>query len=139
MDGFITTIGIGMFVVLALVTVGGPVAVADWVRQRRQRTTELQIALTDAIDARLGTIVSPVVRRRLLAPWEISIAVPVQASEATGRILAIVDRVISDLDGTGPAAYRVVLTPRQDRDRAMDDPRGGLSPEPWSRRPMGVA
>lgn len=61
---------------------------------RRQRAREAgiarQIALTDALHARLGAVVAPVVRRRRHG-WDVSIAVPVERPDVTAVVLATVD------------------------------------------------
>ena len=51
-------------------------------RQKRQRAEiSRQIALTDALHARLGAVVAPVVRLRNRV-WQVSVAVPVVATVA---------------------------------------------------------
>ena len=74
-------------------------------RRHHHRESEVarQIALTDALHARLGALVAPVVRRRH-GVWRVSIAVPVEQPRIVGALLAIVDEVF------GRAAYELRLS-----------------------------
>ena len=51
------------FALVVFVLVGGPMIVVDWSRRRRRMAIERQIALTDALDGRLGSMVSPAFKR----------------------------------------------------------------------------
>ena len=87
-----------MILTVALVTV------ADRRQQRVQAEIERQIALTDALHARLGALLAPVVRRRG-GVWQVSVALPVERP-AVSAVLAAVDEVF------GRAAYELRLRPR---------------------------
>ena len=76
--------------------------------RRRQAAVIQQIALTDAIHARLGAAVAPVVRR-LGNRWQVAIAVPLEHPAVVASVLAIVDAVFA---GPEAAAYEVVLRPQ---------------------------
>ena len=75
--------------------------------ERRHRRVESdvarQIALTDALHARLGALVAPVVRQRH-GVWRVSVAVPVEQPRIVGAVLAIVDEMF------GRAAYELRLS-----------------------------
>jgi hypothetical protein len=73
-------------------------------RRQRRRTDEIrrQIALTDALHARLGALVAPVVRRRLRA-WQVVVAVPFDRPAVVAAVLEVVDRTF------GRGGYEVVL------------------------------
>ena len=75
--------------------------------ERRQRRVESevarQIALTDALHARLGALVAPVVKRRH-GVWQVSVAVPVEDGRIVGAVLTTVDEVF------GRAAYVLRLS-----------------------------
>ncbi|HTO10651.1 MAG TPA: hypothetical protein VMQ51_03695 [Candidatus Binatia bacterium] len=75
---------------------------ADRRQQRVQAEVGRQIALTDALHARLGALVAPVVRRRGRL-WQVSVAVPVEDPAIVGAVLATVDEVF------GRAAYELRL------------------------------
>jgi hypothetical protein len=73
-------------------------------RRQRRRTDEIrrQIALTDALHARVGALVAPVVRRRFRA-WEVIVAVPVERPAVVATVLEVVDHAF------GRGTYEVVL------------------------------
>jgi hypothetical protein len=135
----LTLVGVLVFLVLMFVLVGGPMVLADWRRNRQEETIRRQIALTDAIDGQLGTLVAPRVRKPLWGPWEIELALPVSRTAVVGRILGIVHEVLSGVEGMQPNTYRVVLASRADSAQAADAHRGHRSVEPWTRHPVGVA
>jgi hypothetical protein len=98
-----------METVVGLVVAGMPFVVVSGLLvmlERRQERTAAdvarQIALTDALHARLGALVAPVVRRRRRL-WQIEIAVPVEQPAVVASVLATVDEVF------GRVAYEVRL------------------------------
>jgi hypothetical protein len=101
--------------------------VSYWVKEAIQR----QIALTDAIDARLGSIVSPVVTKPLWGPWRVRIAMPLTRPMPVSRILAITHGVLSGIDRGNPGRYQVVLTPREKPARKGRMVRPGQSAGKW--------
>ena len=101
-----------LFVVLFLATLlGGPMALVDWLRKRRAETVLQQIALTDAIYARYGSIASPVVRRPLWGPRQIEFQA---APGAAAKVLAAAHEVLSAADGMNLGQYQIVLTSMQE-------------------------
>jgi uncharacterized membrane protein len=97
-----TLLGVLMFSVPIVV-----VLAMLWVTEQRQarRRDEVlrQIALTDALHARLGAVVAPVVRWRDRA-WRVAVAVPFERPEVVAAVLATVH------DAFERARYEVVLT-----------------------------
>jgi len=75
----------------------------DRFRMRREAAIGRQIALTDAIHARLGAVAAPVVRRRR-GSWSIAVAVPFERPAVVDAVLASVDREF------GRAEYTIVLS-----------------------------
>ena len=72
-------------------------------RDRRVRAeVSRQIALTDALHARLGALVAPVVRLHGRV-WEITVAVPVERPGLVSAVLTTVDEVF------GRVAYELRL------------------------------
>jgi hypothetical protein len=71
-------------------------------QRRRQSEVARQIALTDALHARLGALVAPVVRRQGRV-WHVSVAVPVEQPVVVSAVLATVDDVF------GRVAYELRL------------------------------
>ena len=93
--------------------IGAPILLLGWLRSRRQEAIQRQIALTEAIDARLGPIVSPVVTKPPWSPWRVRIAMPLTRPVPVGRILAITHGVLSGIDRVNPSHYQIVLTPKE--------------------------
>ncbi len=122
---------IGVAGMLGFVLVGGPVLV-DGVRTRRDQSVQRQIALTDALDGRLGPIVAPLVRKPLWGPWEIRIAVPEQRWPAVPGILAVVHQMFSAAKAPGSEPYRIVL-------RTDGSSRAGRGMTQWARKRVAAA
>jgi hypothetical protein len=87
---------------------GGPVVLVDWVRSRRREIVERQIALTDAIYDKFGSIASPVVKKPLWGPQQIQFAVQ---PGAAGKALVAAHEVLSLADGMSLGHYEIVLVP----------------------------
>jgi hypothetical protein len=102
-------IGMAAVFLLGLALAAGSWALLDGHRRRRERAVERQIALTDALDARLGPVVSPVVTRPRRGPWQICIAVPFLQPATVAAVLAVVDDVFTRLDPADPRSYRIIL------------------------------
>ena len=79
------------------------VRLAEWRQQRRQAEVRRQIALTDALHARLGALVAPVVRWRHRA-WQVAVAVPFERPAIVAAVVATVQEVF------GRGRYEVVLS-----------------------------
>ena len=99
-----------MATLVAVVMLVAPIAALAalmWLTARRQarRQAEIlrQIALTDALHARLGALLAPVVRWRHRA-WQVAVAVPFERPEVVGTVLTAADQVL------GGARYEVVLS-----------------------------
>jgi len=84
-------------------TVVALAALAERRRTRRRAEVARQIALTDALHARLGAAVAPFVRRRRRR-WEIAVAVPFERPAVVTGVLATVDQMFEGM------AYEVVLS-----------------------------
>ena len=131
MDTVLTWLGVVVVSLYGLLLVGGPMVVLDWFRIRRQEAILRQIALTEAIDGELGTVVSPVVKKPLWGPWQIQIAVPFSRPAAVGRILALANEVFSAADGSDTGRYRIVLTAKQEPNRKERETRPIQFRERW--------
>jgi len=75
----------------------------DRSRMRREAAIGRQIALTDAIHARLGAVAAPVVRQHR-GRWSVAVAVPFERPAVVDAVLASVDREF------GRAEYTIVLS-----------------------------
>jgi hypothetical protein len=98
-----------METLVGLMLAASPVAItavllfgAERRQRRRQSEVARQIALTDALHARLGALVAPVVRLQR-GVWHVSVAVPVEQPGLVSAVLATVDDVF------GRAAYELRL------------------------------
>lgn len=128
-------LGMVAFSLLVFVLMGGPAILTDWLRKRREAATWCQIAITDAIDSQFGPIVSPVVRYSMWGLWQVQIAVPIMQPGAVGRILQLVDEVLTTTGHTPVEEYRIVLTPKQDAIRQETNSRTGQSTPSWLANP----
>ena len=97
-----TLVGV-LIVVAPLATLAAVLVLAERRRQRRRAEIVRQIALTDALHARLGALVAPVVRWRHRA-WQVAVAVPFERPAVVAAVLAAVDEMF------GRARYEVVLS-----------------------------
>ena len=132
-------LSVAAFLLVAFVVVGGSAVLVDWSRRRRQKAIARQIALTDALDGRLGAIVAPRVKRPLWGPWEVEIAVPFSAFAVVGRVLAIVDEVLSGEEGIREDSYRIVLRAEPGPARKTHELRERWSASPWFHNPISAA
>jgi len=131
MDTVLTWLGVAVVSLYGLLLVGGPMVLLDRLRNRRHEAIRRQIALTEAIDSRLGAIVAPVVKKPLWGPWQIQIAVPLTRPATVGRILAVAHKVFSAADGKIAGRYRIVLTAKQEPNRKERETRRIQFAERW--------
>lgn len=99
-----TVIGL-MFAASPLVLTVALLLAAERRQRRVQSEVARQIALTDALHARFGALLAPVVRRRS-GVWQVSVAVPAEDPRVVGRVLTTVDEVF------GRVAYELRLRPQ---------------------------
>lgn len=95
---------LGMLVLIA--PIAGLTALLLLAERRQARCRDevgRQIALTDALHARLGAAVAPVVERRRRA-WRVAVAVPFERPAVVATVLSTIDEVF------GRAHYEVVLS-----------------------------
>ena len=130
MDAGVMGIAVAVFSVLVFALLGGPMVLTDWARKRREAEIARQIALTDALDGRLGAVVAPIVKKTLFGPWEVRIAAPPLFPVAQARMLAVIDDVFADSKGPASDSYRVILTVSLEARRAAS---GGARCTPGQR------
>ena len=95
---------VGVLILAApLIALAALVMLIERRRQRRQAEVLRQIALTDALHARLGALVAPVVRWRHRA-WRVAVAVPFERPAIVAAVLATVQEVF------GRVRFEVVLS-----------------------------
>jgi hypothetical protein len=112
-----------MTTVLGILIVLAPMAgltalllLAERRQGRRRDEVGRQIALTDALHARLGAAVAPVVERRHRA-WRVAVAVPFERPAVVATVLSTIDEVF------GRARYDVVLSRQAPAVAASSTPR----------------
>jgi len=138
MDTGVMVLGTVACVLLGCTLVGGPMLLVDWARMRREAVIARQIVLTDALDAQLGPLVAPVVKKPLFGPWEVRIAIPRPGSVVLARIIAVTDQVFADVEGTPPMPYRMLLSLTPNSWRAVERV-GRRSVERWPGNPVTAA
>jgi hypothetical protein len=86
---------------------------ASWRQRTRLAEIAQQIAVTDAVHAALGAIVSPVVRRTLGRGWRLTIAVPLDRPATVSQIIAAASSAFDDSDRAKPGRLQIVLTQQE--------------------------
>ena len=84
-------------------------------RRARVRLAECarQIAVTDAVHAKLGAIVAPVVRRRLGGRWQLVIPVPFDDLDSVGRVVRAAYEGFDAPERAIPSRFEIVLSPQE--------------------------
>jgi hypothetical protein len=84
-------------------------------RRARGRLAECarQIAVTDAVHAKLGAIVAPVVRRRLGGRWQLVIPVPFDDLDSVGRVVRAAYEGFDAPERAIPGRFEIVLSPQE--------------------------
>lgn len=102
---------LGLGVALAPVAVvGGLLALAAWRDRRTAARLARQVAVTDAVDRRIGAVVAPRVARGWRGPWRVMIPVPLDRPRVVAAVLAAVDEVFGTPGAPGGEACELVLT-----------------------------
>jgi hypothetical protein len=106
-----TLIAALMVVVIPFLAVSALLTLVEKLQDRRDRTRDQQIALTDAIHWELGAVAAPTVGRRLRGGWRVSMAVPLDQPPVVAALLRVTGRHFS-LDEGGAKGLEIILTPR---------------------------
>ena len=86
---------------------------SSWRQRTRLDEIARQIAVTDAIHAELGAVVSPVVRRTLGHGWRLTIPVPLDRPDTVMQVVSAAYGVFSDPERTRSRRFEIVLTPQE--------------------------
>ena len=86
---------------------------ASWRQRVRLAEIARQIAVTDAIHAVLGPVVSPVVRRTVWGGWRLAIPVPLDRPDIVAQVLDTASGTFSAAERTSPTRFEIVLTPQE--------------------------
>ena len=114
---------VAVFVVLLpIALVVALLQLSTWRHRVRLAEVARQIAVTDAIHAELGAVVSPVVRRRLWGRWQVTIAVPFERPDTVKQVVETAYGAFHAPDRAKPGRFEIVLSPQEKpiprRDRA---------------------
>jgi len=96
---------------------------STWRQRTRLAAVSRQIAVTDAIHAVLGAVVSPVVRRRLWRGWQLTIPVPLDRPATVMQVVQVAYGAFGAAERTRPGRFEIVLTPQE---RPVPRPRYAL-------------
>jgi len=86
---------------------------ATWRQRARLAEIARQIAVTDAVHAALGAVVSPVVRRTLRGGWRLTIPVPLDRPDTVTQVLDAAYGAFGAAERMSPAHFEIVLTPQE--------------------------
>lgn len=130
--------GVAALGLLGFTSMGGLMALVDWVRARRQAMVTRQIALTEALDDRIGALVAPVVTKPLLGPWTVRIAVPPVGAALLARIIAVIDEAAAGREWAPPQSYRMILSVTTESLRTVREGRMGRAQRCWPGTPVAA-
>ncbi|MGH7346825.1 MAG: hypothetical protein ACREK4_18080 [Candidatus Rokuibacteriota bacterium] len=88
-------------------------SLSSWRQRTRLAEIERQIAVTDAIHAVLGAVVSPVVRRSLRGGWRLAIPVPLDRPDTVVHIVEAACGVFSPSERAKPGRFEIVLSAQE--------------------------
>ena len=104
------SLGIALFPFALLIAA---LKLSSWRQRTRLDEIAHQIAVTDAIHAELGAVVSPVVRRPLGRGWRLTIPVPLDRPDTVTQVVSAACSVFSEPERTRPGRFEIVLTPQE--------------------------
>jgi hypothetical protein len=109
-----------METLLAVIALGAPVVILVALfraiggsQRRRHAAIARQIHLTDALHARIGAALAPVVVKPLGRPWQVLVTAPFESTEVVSTLLETVGEEFAARDPQHPEAFQVVLSPRE--------------------------
>jgi hypothetical protein len=105
-----------------LVLLVAALRLSSWRQRVRAGETARQIAVTDAIHAALGAVVSPVVRRTVWGGWRLTIPVPLERPDTVVQVVETAYAAFDAAERTRAGSFEIVLTP-QERPVPHRDPR----------------
>jgi hypothetical protein len=117
-----------MVALLPIALLVAALQLSSWRQRVRLAEIARQIAVTEAIHAALGAVVSPVVRRTLWGGWRLAIPVPLDRPDVVVQVLDAASVAFSAAERTSPR-FEIVLTPQEKpvprRARVLVPARGG--------------
>jgi len=88
-------------------------SLASWRQRTRLAEIARQVAVTDAIHAVLGAVVSPVARRTWWGGWRVTIPVPLDRPDTVMQVVDATCGAFSVAERTSPTRFEIVLTPQE--------------------------
>ena len=88
-------------------------SLSSWRQRTRLAEIARQVAVTDAIHAVLGAVVSPVARRTWWGGWRVTIPVPLDRPDTVMQIVDAACGAFSVAERTSPTRFEIVLTPQE--------------------------
>jgi hypothetical protein len=104
------SLGIALFPFALLIAALG---LSAWRQRTRLDEIARQIAVTDAIHAELGAVVSPVVHRTLGRGWRLTIPVPLDRPDTVTQVVSTACGVFSEPERTRSGRFEIVLKPQE--------------------------
>ena len=89
---------------------------STWRQRVRLAEISQQIAVTDAIHAVLGAVVSPVAKKSLWRGWRLTIPVPLERPETVMQVVETAYSAFDAAERGRPGRFEIVLT-QQERPR----------------------
>ena len=99
------------FAALPFLVIAALFALTSRRQRRRLAEVERQIRLTDAVHARVGAAVAPVVRHPFGRPWEIHVATPLDRRDVVDSLLEVIFPEFGASDRRHPEPLQIVLSP----------------------------
>jgi hypothetical protein len=128
--------GVTAVLLYAFALIGLPILWASRQRTRRAAISTRQVALTDALDAAFGPVVTPVVEKPFRGPWVIRVAAPLMDARRMGQVIETIQTVLSS-PGFSATPYQLVLSPAVGY--AVAPGSAGMSPHPRRGREQAIA
>jgi len=117
-------------VILPAASVTALLLLAEWRTRARQRRLVRQVLVTEAIDAELGAIVAPVIKRRFARGWRLEVAVPFDEPALVGQVVALAHAAMQRTDphASPPQIVLTAQTPEVGRAHAAAPEARRVSP-----------
>jgi hypothetical protein len=98
---------------LPVVLLAAALRLASWRQRLQLAEIARQIAVTDAVHAALGAVVSPVVRRTRWGGWRLRIPVPLDRPDTVMQVVDAASSAFSEAERTRPRRFEIVLTQQE--------------------------
>ncbi len=101
------------FAALPIVLLVAILRSVDAAQGRRAAEIAHQIRLTDALHARLGALLAPVVTKPRGRPWQVAVMVELERLDVVRELLAVAGDEFTSRDPRRAEAFEIVLSPRE--------------------------